>query len=100
TIYPDEIEPYYSSPLFAAHCVVPARGPDGNDLPTLVVEPANEAMSDSEIQRVFGALRAAAPPRLRAASVVRCRERFPRTALGKIKRRELAESLCRAGVLA
>ena len=41
TVYPDEIEPCYCSPLFADHCVVPVRGPDGNDVPTLVVVPAN-----------------------------------------------------------
>ena len=40
TLYPEEIEPYYASPLFAEHCVVPVAGADGNDVPTLVVVPA------------------------------------------------------------
>lgn len=99
TVYPDEIEPFYSSPLFSGHCIVPAPGPDGNDMPTLVVEPASAETSDAELQQAFATLRAAAPPRLRATSMVRCAGGLPRTALGKIKRRQLADSLCRAGVL-
>ncbi|HXW06409.1 MAG TPA: AMP-binding protein [Vicinamibacterales bacterium] len=98
TVYPDEIEPFYSSALFAGHCVVPVRGRDGNDVPTLVVEPASTDTSDAELQQAFLALRAAAPPRLRAASMVRYAGRFPRTALGKIRRRALADSLAREGV--
>ena len=93
TVYPDEIEPCYDSPLFAEHCVVPARGTDGNDLPTLVVCPADAATSDADLERAFAMLRAAAPPRLRAASIVRSAARLPRTALGKIRRRQLAEHL-------
>jgi long-chain acyl-CoA synthetase len=94
TVYPDEIEPCYSSPLFAEHCIVPARGADGNDVPTLVVCPASAETSDTELQRAFRTLRAAAPPRLRAVSMVRCSGRLPRTALGKIRRRQLADNLC------
>lgn len=94
TVYPEEIEPCYDSPLFAEHCVVPARGADGNDLPTLVVCPADAATSDADLACAFATLRAAAPPRLRAASIVRSPERLPRTALGKIRRRQLAEHLC------
>jgi long-chain acyl-CoA synthetase len=94
TVYPEEIEPFYSSPLFAEHCVVPGRGADGNDVPTLVVCAADEGCSDADLARAFATLRAAAPPRLRAASFVRSAARLPRTALGKIKRRQLADSLC------
>lgn len=98
TVYPDEIEPFYSSPLFAGHCIVPMPGPDGNEVPTLVVEPASAGTSDDELHQVFAALRAAAPRRLRAASIVRYTGPLPRSALGKIKRRQLADSLCRTGV--
>ena len=97
TVYPDEIEPCYSSPLFAEHCIVPARGADGNDVPTLVVCPASGETSDAELQRAFATLRAAAPPRLRAVSMVRCSSRLPRTALGKIRRRQLADDLWSRG---
>lgn len=100
TVYPDEIEPFYSSALFADHCVVPLPDRDGNDVPTLVVEPASIETTAAELQRAFRALRAAAPPRLRAAALVTYHGRFPRTALGKIKRRALADSLSRQGVLA
>ena len=93
TVYPDEIEPCYSSPLFAEHCIVPARGADGNDVPTLVVCPARAETSDTELQRAFRTLRAAAPPRLRAVWMVRCSVRLPRTALGKVRRRQLADNL-------
>jgi long-chain acyl-CoA synthetase len=93
TVYPDEIEPFYVSPLFAEHCVVPAPGPDGNDIPTLVVVPGSPETSETTLTQAFAALRAAAPGRLRAASMITRREPLPRTVLGKIKRRELAESL-------
>lgn len=91
TVYPDEIEPHYLSPLFAEHCIVPVRGADGNDVPTLVVVPTDPDTSDTALTQAFAALRAAAPARLRAVSIVRRRDPLPRTALGKIKRRDLAQ---------
>jgi long-chain acyl-CoA synthetase len=93
TLHPEEIEPYYNSRFFSEHCVVPLRGSDGNDLPALVIVPQRPDMSDDEIDRVFGELRAAAPPRYRIATMVRRNEPLPRTLLGKLKRRELGQSL-------
>jgi long-chain acyl-CoA synthetase len=93
TIYPDEIEPYYASPLFAEYAVVPAKGADGNDQPTLVVVPASPATDEDVIRRAVGALTAAAPPRLRIHGFT-CRTLpLPRTAVGKIRRRVLADDL-------
>ena len=65
------------SPLFADHCVVPVRGSDGNDVPTLVVVPANPRTSDASLTQAFAALRAAAPARLRAASMSAARTPAP-----------------------
>jgi long-chain acyl-CoA synthetase len=93
TIYPEEIEPFYASPLFAEHCVVPVRQADGNDLPTLVIVPAAPDVSDGEIARAHASLRAAAPARLRAAGPVRLAHPLPRTALGKIRRRAVADAI-------
>jgi long-chain acyl-CoA synthetase len=93
TLHPEEIEPYYSSRFFAEHCVVPMRGPDGNDLPALVIVPQRSEASDDEIEREFGELRAAAPPRYRVAMMVRRNTPLPRTLLGKLKRRELGQTL-------
>ena len=92
-IHPEEIEPYYSSRLFAEHCVVPVRGSDGNDLPALVIVPQAAETSDDEIDREFGELRAAAPPRYRLTTMVRRNAPLPRTLLGKLKRRELGLTL-------
>jgi long-chain acyl-CoA synthetase len=92
TVYPDEIEPYYASPLLAESCVVPVRDPDGNDVATLVAVPAG-GVSDTELDRALAMLRAAAPPRCRVARVVRHDGPLPRTALGKIQRRALGERL-------
>jgi long-chain acyl-CoA synthetase len=93
TLHPEEIEPYYNSRFFSEHCVVPLRGSDGNDLPALIIVPQRPDMSDDEIDRVFGELRAAAPPRYRIATMVRRNEPLPRTLLGKLKRRELGQTL-------
>ena len=92
TIHPEEIEPYYASPLFAEHCVVPFNGDDGNDEPTLVVVPAPTA-SDAAISAAVAALRKAAPPQFRIASFVRLSTPLPRTAIGKLRRRALADEL-------
>jgi long-chain acyl-CoA synthetase len=93
TIYPDEIEPYYRSPLFAELAVVPAPGADGNDQPTLVVVPAGTAIGEGTISRAVAALRAAAPPRLRVSGFVWRTTPLPRSAVGKIRRRALADEL-------
>jgi long-chain acyl-CoA synthetase len=93
TLHPEEVEPYYASRLFAEHCVVPLRGPDGNDLPTLVVVVREPDTGDDAIEREFAELRAAAPSRYRIARMVRRVEPLPRTLVGKIKRRELGELL-------
>jgi long-chain acyl-CoA synthetase len=93
TLYPEEIEPYYESPLYAEHCVVPMRGARGNDVPALVVVPAMASTTTAELERELARLRAAAPSRLRVASLVRLDSPLPRTALGKLRRRALAESL-------
>jgi long-subunit acyl-CoA synthetase (AMP-forming) len=99
TIHPEEIEPYYASPLFAEHCVVPISGDAGNDEPTLVVVPA-PGVTGSAVSAAFASLRKAAPPRLRIASFVRVSMPLPRTAVGKLRRRALAEGLLRTMVVA
>jgi long-chain acyl-CoA synthetase len=93
TIYPDEIEPYYRSPLFAEFAVVPVAGADGNDQPTLVVVPAGSAIDLQMLRQSVAALRAAAPPRLRVSDFICWRTPLPRTAVGKIRRRALADEL-------
>jgi long-chain acyl-CoA synthetase len=93
TIYPDEIEPFYVSPLFAECAVVPAAGADGNDQPTLVVVPATESTDTDTIRRAVAELTAAAPARLRIHGFT-CRTLpLPRTSVGKIRRRALADEL-------
>ncbi len=93
TLHPEEIEPYYASKAFAEHCVVPMRGPDGNDRPALVVVPRHPGAGPEAIDREFGELRAAAPARYRVAAMVCRAEPLPRTLLGKLKRRELGAAL-------
>lgn len=93
TLHPEELEPWYASPLFAEHCIVPVRGPHGNDVPTLVIVLAQRELPEEELQRAFAHLRAAAPPRCRVAGLVRHAAPLPRTALGKLRRRVLAEEL-------
>jgi acyl-CoA synthetase (AMP-forming)/AMP-acid ligase II/acyl carrier protein len=92
TVYPEEMEPFYASPLFAEHVVAPRRGADGNDVPTLYAWPRDPATTDEDLRRECARLRAAAPSRLRVADVVRCQEPPPRTASGKVRRRALADS--------
>ena len=93
TISPEEIEPYYASSLFAESCVVPLEGPDGNDIATLVVVAASAEVSEADIQSAVATLRAAAPARYRVADVIRVPGPLPRTAIGKLQRRALAERL-------
>ncbi|HET9371171.1 MAG TPA: class I adenylate-forming enzyme family protein [Vicinamibacterales bacterium] len=95
TLYPDEIEPYYASPLFAESCVVPMPDACGNDRATLLVVAAEPGTTDPELTDAFAELRAAAPARYRVHAMQRLHAPLPRTALGKIRRRALAESLGR-----
>jgi len=92
TIYPDEVEPYYSSPLFAEWCVAGLPGPQGNDLPTLFVVPSAPDIGSEELDRAFRDLRSVAPSRMRVDRMIRLHHPIPRTALGKPKRRAVAES--------
>jgi long-chain acyl-CoA synthetase len=98
TIYPDEIEPYFSSPLFAEWAVVPAAGEAGNDRPILVVVPADPLASTHAIERAAAVLNAAAPARLRISGVIVRRAPLPRTTVGKIRRRAIAAEIDAAGV--
>lgn len=93
TLYPEEVEPYYASPLFRELCVVPLRGPQGKDVPALVVVPAHPGTAQEEIERTVARLRAEAPARCRVAAIVRLERPLPRTALGKIERRAIAQGL-------
>jgi len=92
TIYPDEIEPAYGSPLFAEVAVVPLPDDRGNDVPTLIVVPAPASGPAETIRAEVGRLRAAAPARLRVNGFV-LRSELPRSAAGKIRRRALADEL-------
>jgi long-chain acyl-CoA synthetase len=96
TVWPDEIEPCYASPLFAEWCVVPVRGDDGNDEPTLVASAADPGLSDEDLDREWSRLRAALPARLRTSRVVRMRAALPRTATGKVRRRVVGDWLTRS----
>ena len=98
TIYPDEVEPFFASPLFAELAVVPAPGDDGNDWPTLVVVPTDPLADAMAVRRAAAALNAAAPARLRVSGVIVQTEPLPRTAAGKIRRRAIAQSITRTGV--
>jgi long-chain acyl-CoA synthetase len=90
TLYPEEVEPYYASPLFAEWCVTGLPGPQGNDVPTLFVVPALADVAESDLRDVFENLRAAAPARMRVPQMICLRRPLPRTALGKVRRRSLA----------
>jgi long-chain acyl-CoA synthetase len=94
TIYPDEIEPAYGSPLFTDVAIVSMPDDRGNDVPTLVVVPAStpHAKHVDAIRAEVGRLRAAAPARLRVQRFV-LRSELPRSAAGKIRRRALADEL-------
>jgi long-chain acyl-CoA synthetase len=87
TLYPEEVEAYYASPLFAEQCVAGLPGPNGNDVPTLFVVPI---APEVDLRHAFEKLRAAAPPRFRVAGMVRLAGPLPRTALGKVRRRVVA----------
>ena len=91
TLYPEEVEPYYASPLFAEQCVAGLPGPQGNDVPTLFVVPVSPDVGEPDLRRAFESLRAAAPPRFRVAGMVRLAGPLPRTALGKVRRRMLSQ---------
>ena len=91
TIYPEEIEPCYASPLFAEWCVAPRVSADGNDLPTLFVVPAEGVQNGSAVDKAFVELRNNAPPRLRADAVICLEQPLPRTLTGKVRRRFLAK---------
>jgi acyl-coenzyme A synthetase/AMP-(fatty) acid ligase len=95
TLYPEEAEPYYVSPLFAESCVVPMPDEHGNDRATLLVVAARPGTEEIELAREFAALRAAAPARCRVPAMLTLDPPLPRTALGKIRRRALAELLSR-----
>jgi long-chain acyl-CoA synthetase len=97
TIYPEEIEPHYQDPEFAESCVVPLTGPESNDVPVLLVVSASPEATDEKIAQCFKRLRAAAPTRCWVNRVERITGPLPRTALGKIRRRALANSLSRQG---
>jgi long-chain acyl-CoA synthetase len=90
TIYPDEVEPHYESPLFTELCVTALRGEDGNDVPTLFVVSASPELPDEELRKLFASLRASAPARFRVEQWIRLNNALPRTASGKIRRRLLA----------
>ena len=49
TIYPDEIEPAYGSPLFTDVAIVPMPDDRGNDVPTLVVVPARAKLKSCRL---------------------------------------------------
>jgi long-chain acyl-CoA synthetase len=100
TLYPEEIEPYYISPLFAEHCVAGVPGPQGNDVPTLFVVPASPQLSEAELRRAFEDLRAAAPAHFRIPQMVCLTGPLPRTPLGKVRRRSLGEEWQKRGGLA
>ena len=91
TVWPEEIEPCYASRVFAEWCVVPVPDDQGNDVPVLVARPADPQLPEDELTREWARLRAAAPARLRTASVVRMKDDLPRTATGKVKRRQLGQ---------
>jgi long-chain acyl-CoA synthetase len=98
TIYPEEVEPYYASPLFAEWCVAALPGPQGNDLPTLFVVPA-AGLAEHGLRHAFEDLRAAAPPRFRLHGMERVAGPLPRTATGKVRRRVLAQQWQKGGQL-
>jgi long-chain acyl-CoA synthetase len=99
TLYPEEVEPYYASPLFAEWCVTGLPGPQGNDVPTLFVVPAAPPGDEHDLQRAFEDLRAAAPARVRVPHMVCLPGPLPRTALGKIRRRSLGQEWQKRGAV-
>ena len=92
TIHPEEIEPYYASPLFAEHCVVPSMATTATTSRRWSSF-RRRPRADAAISAAVAALRKAAPPRFRIASFVRISTPLPRTAIGKLRRRALADDL-------
>lgn len=95
TIYPEEMEPYYRSPLFAEFCVAALRGEHGNDSPTLFVVPSSPQLADEELEDAFRERRASTPARLRVERMIRIAGPLPRTASGKVRRRVLVQQFNR-----
>lgn len=93
TLYPEEVEPYYTSPVFREHCVVPVTAPDGNDRPVLCVVPSPELEEPSQVHEAFEDLRSQAPSAFRIEQIVVLHESLPRTASGKVRRRALGAAL-------
>ena len=89
TIYPEEAEPHYSSPLFVEYCVAGQMDANGNDCPTLFVVCRDDSISDQLVVQTFRDLRAAAPTRLRCERMIRLDQFLPRTPIGKVNRRQL-----------
>lgn len=90
TIFPDEIEPYYQHDDFHECCVVPLSGEDGNDRPVLVIYPKEEA---GDLTQNINKMTARAPSRSRVRDFIEIDHPLPRTELGKIRRRSLAEQI-------
>jgi len=90
TIFPEEIEPYYQHDDFHECCVVPLAGEDGNDHPVLVIYPKNVS---AELKQFINKLAAQAPARSRVRDYIVIDHPLPRTELGKIRRRALAEMI-------
>jgi long-subunit acyl-CoA synthetase (AMP-forming) len=91
TLWPEEIEEFYTSPHFRDVCVAPRRGPFGNDVPVLFVVPA---IADPDaLQREFKRLRNAASPRARIKEMEIMERPIPRTHDGRVLRRAVADDL-------
>ena len=90
TVYPEEAEAYYGSPLFSEFCVAGLRGPNGNDVPALFAVPASPDVRQEALREAYENLRALAPPRFRVQRFVRLDHPLPRTPTGKVRRRTLA----------
>ena len=90
TLFPEEIEPCYQHDDFHECCVVPLSGEDGNDRPALVIYPKEES---TDVKQLVNKLAASAPARLRVRDYIVIDHPLPRTELGKIRRRALAEMI-------
>lgn len=90
TLYPDEVEPFYRDAVFGEYCVVPFPGSMGNDIPLLVATPAD---SLDKVSERFRQCWKSAASRYKVKGLFLINTPFPRTALGKIKRREIATAL-------
>ncbi len=91
TLYPDDIEPYFASSLFAEHCVSGLQDADGNDIPLLFAVPHPNVASD-DLAREFEALQDAAPASYRVSRLVVLDAPLPRTPSGKVRRRAVAQA--------